>query len=383
MNILWHSVAPWIKTGYGIQTSLFTERIHTRLNHDVSIFAYAGLHAGFLNINETTILPTLRFDQNDQVGTESIKYHAQFTKADLIISLTDIWQIKSSLVKDLPWAPWFPVDHDPIPPGVAHVLKESRGIPMVFSRFAEQQALSIGLEPIYIPHGCHPAYLNLVDPKDAREQLGLPQSAFIIGMVGVNNGYPCRKAVPQCLEAIRRIQSKHSNVFLYFHSLESSPTGIDCGPLLSLLEDGSYKLPNPYQYTLGFNENYMTNAYAAMDVLLLPSMGEGFGVPIIEAQAQGTPVIVSDFTAMSELCFFGEMVQGEKFYTNQYSYQLNPYVDDIIEKIEKVIDYSDTERELGKQLAHSTIVNEYHPDTITDKYWAPALEEALERANSR
>jgi glycosyltransferase involved in cell wall biosynthesis len=41
--------------------------------------------------------------------------------------------------------------------------------------------------------------------------------------------------------------------------------------------------------------------YSAADVQLLTSMGEGFGIPAVEGQACGTPVIVSDFTAQPEL----------------------------------------------------------------------------------
>ena len=40
-------------------------------------------------------------------------------------------------------------------------------------------------------------------------------------------------------------------------------------------------------------------------------MGEGFGVPIIEAQACGTPVITGDWTAMSEITRTGLAIPKE------------------------------------------------------------------------
>ncbi len=58
-------------------------------------------------------------------------------------------------------------------------------------------------------------------------------------------------------------------------------------------------------------------------------MGEGFGVPIIEAQAAGCPVIVGDWTAMSELCFSGIKVAEEDadpFYLPLNTFQFAPRI---------------------------------------------------------
>jgi glycosyltransferase involved in cell wall biosynthesis len=41
--------------------------------------------------------------------------------------------------------------------------------------------------------------------------------------------------------------------------------------------------------------------YAAADALAFPSLSEGFGLPVLEAMACGTPVVTSDYSALPEL----------------------------------------------------------------------------------
>ncbi|OGG73870.1 hypothetical protein A3A40_02565 [Candidatus Kaiserbacteria bacterium RIFCSPLOWO2_01_FULL_54_20] len=53
---------------------------------------------------------------------------------------------------------------------------------------------------------------------------------------------------------------------------------------------------------LHFVEQQDLNAlYSAADVFVFPSLNEGFGLPIVEAFASGTPVVTSNVTAMPEI----------------------------------------------------------------------------------
>jgi glycosyltransferase involved in cell wall biosynthesis len=60
-------------------------------------------------------------------------------------------------------------------------------------------------------------------------------------------------------------------------------------------------LPNPADYRFGLSQENLAALYTRMDVLLAPSMGEGFGVPVLEAQACGTRVIGSNWAATPDL----------------------------------------------------------------------------------
>jgi len=56
------------------------------------------------------------------------------------------------------------------------------------------------------------------------------------------------------------------------------------------------------------SEEELPSYYAASDIFVIPSLYEGFGLPILEAQACGSPVIGSDCTAIAETIGLGGVV---------------------------------------------------------------------------
>ena len=47
--------------------------------------------------------------------------------------------------------------------------------------------------------------------------------------------------------------------------------------------------------------DFLADAYRASDVLLFPSLFEGFGIPVVEAMASGLPVIISNRGSLPEV----------------------------------------------------------------------------------
>jgi glycosyltransferase involved in cell wall biosynthesis len=98
----------------------------------------------------------------------------------------------------------------------------------------------------------------------------------------------------------------------------------------------------------------MAKIYSAMDVLLNPAMGEGFGITVLEAQACGTPAIVTEFSAMKEVCAAGWHVKWDPYWTGQNSWMATPDVDDIVSALEECYGLPDRQRQQLSEAAGST-----------------------------
>jgi hypothetical protein len=90
------------------------------------------------------------------------------------------------------------------------------------------------------------------------------------------------------------------------------------------------------------------------------------------------PAIVTDFTAMTEVCGAGWKVGYERHWTDQSSWQARPHVEEIVESLEACYSQSAAEREtLGAQAREHALA--YDADRVLDEYWAPALRELSQR----
>lgn len=317
MRILWVSNSRRTPSGYGQQTNLWTPRIK-KSGHDVKIFAFYG-QEGSPSVDEDGIVTLPRVQ--DGYGNDVIQAYADYHRADLVISLIDPFVMHPQIWGKLPWASWTPVDSEPVAPANVRSLKAARWV-IAMSKFGEKQLNEAGFDPIYVPHGVDTSIFKPGDRGEARRKLGREweidlDGKYLVVANSLNVGVPPRKGFYEMLAAFKMFSDVHADALLYIHCESKGRFGVNMREIMTLVDLDPAKVifPTEQPYLSGFyTAHYLNDVYNAGDVFLHTSHGEGFGIPIVEAQAAGCPVIVPNFSAMTELVMYGEVVErGMKY----------------------------------------------------------------------
>ena len=309
MKLLWLSNFS-SDSAYAIQSQLLIPRIQA-CGHDVSVLELTQGRSKPRTVNGINILPVAK----DSLGNDSVIEHFKRGGFHAVITLVDPWGLQPAVMQHVPWFPFAPIDTQPISPRNLDALKAcTRPIAITqwgYDQLAGAAPLKIPA-PLYLPHGYDPSIWYPRDKSSARESLGIPPHVFFAAFVGVNDSLPSRKGIAELLFAWQIFRAQHEDVLLYMHTdpvgniPETGPHGgVDIPTLLKSLamdNDPSIKLVDPFRYrTQSIPASELARVAAAADVLILPGKGEGFGVPIIEFAATGTPAIVTNFGSMAEL----------------------------------------------------------------------------------
>jgi len=383
MRINWFSNSPAATTGYGVQTKLFVPRLAKLLDKGISVTAFFGVQSGVLNINGIKVYPNFKHPY----GQDVIGAHAQWDQADAVVTLVDAWVIQNENI-ELPWFPWFPIDHEPMPANVLAKVRQAAK-PIVMSKFGKRTAEQVGLDVWYAPHGVDTKVFKPLDRKEAREHLKWPQDKFIVGMVAANKDNPSRKAFHEQIAAFAALHAAHPDTMLYLHTDDGTHggNGVDLIKFIrrmGLVIGEDVMICDQYMNGLGFPDAYMVDAYNGMDVLTNVAMGEGFGIPILEAQACGTPVIVGDWTSMSELCFAGwkvDKAEALPVYHDFFdAFQWQAVSSAIADRMELAY-AAKGDGELRNKARRGALP--YDADDVTRQYWKPIIREMEEIVNAK
>lgn len=383
MRILWASDAPWQASGYANQTRTMVPRLR-ELGHEIAIACFSGLEGAPIDWRGFRCYPRGKaYYSNDILAA-----HAHHFQADVLLTLVDTWVLQpENISRHCPWVAWFPIDSEPMPPVVERTVRQSAQ-PIVMSRFGQRMAGDREIETRYVPHGIDREIYKRRDKKEARTRFGIPQDRFVVGMVAANVGMPSRKAFAEQIAGYVLARARHPDMFLYLHTERGDVPSdkiqqVDILEILNHhgLEDGrDYTFVDSYFYALGLPDIMVSEVYSAIDVLLSVSAGEGFGLPIVEAQSCGTPVIVGDWTSMSELCGGGWMVSkrdAHRFYPcigGCFQYLARPEA--IAECLLGAYEGAGTGRIRDKALA---LAERYSADSVIKEHFAPALVELAKR----
>ncbi len=155
------------------------------------------------------------------------------------------------------------------------------------------------------------------------------------------------KNLPNVIKAIKGLKCK----FTIIGRLDEA--------MISMLEESNIDYRNESQ----LDDDAIREHYRTADIVLFCSVFEGFGLPIIEAQAMNTPVVTSDVDPMRDVAGIGAVL-------------VDPHnVEEIRTAIDKLIEDAELRRQVVADGAEN--VKRFRPATIA-RHYAELYREVVE-----
>lgn len=296
MKIVYMSDSPTIPTGYGRVGKVLCQSF-IDAGHQVEVIGW-GYDGSPHNLPYKIISCDT---QQERFGEDILANYIRTEKPDILFTLGDPWMTEFVPQMEernaVTWISYFPIDGYPIPTPWHSWIKNC-DVPIVFSKFAqnliEQQ---IGRKVSLIYHGVDTETFKPLDKAEVKGSYDVADK-FVVGTVARNQP---RKNLPALIKAFSIFAANKPDALLYMHT-QIHDVGWNINEIVDRfgVGDRTYTTGG-FNAFKGVSDEELVRIYNMFDIFVLPTMAEGFGLPILEAQACGVPVLVTDFSACSEL----------------------------------------------------------------------------------
>lgn len=387
----WYSNNPAVaNTGYGTQSRQVLTRMHAD-GHKIAVQANYGLEGATMDWDGFPVYPRgYETWCNDLVEPVFRDWTSRFPDLPKVLfGLFDAWVMNAPILDQVPVVWWTPIDHTPAPPPVVDKLRRPNWTPVAMSKFGFEMMEQAGLERVvYAPHAIDtglyrftPSVTEDGETLTGRQMMGLAadDDRFIVASFDANKagGGVHRKAWAERALAFSLFARERDDVVWYVHTENMGAMGgyrlpdlfAACG-----IPPEKVRFVSQWALRMGIPDHAMAAMYSGVaerGVVLMPSMGEGFGLCAAEAQSVGCRVILNSCTAQTELKGPDSyLVGGQPFWdASQASWWLTPNVPDIVDALEQA--YAAPR---GPSKANRRFIQaEYDADTVYREHWRPLL----------
>lgn len=354
-----------LTTGYG----KLGKYLFDGLKKDYEVF-YFGLQ--YIGLQNKNVLPI----GNQIYGSDVLATYILENKIDILITFVDMFDPNFAYINDVvrdtkvKWIQNITINTSPIS---RMLLENSRASTLLVSpsKFGSEELEKKQIKSKTIYHGVN---TKIFKPKKSKPKD--IEGKFVFLGVGVNK-YNQKNWI-DLFRAYKVFMEKYDikNSILLLVTEAISPDGIELEKIAMELGIGNSVSFINVVRNIGLNEKSMAKVYNLSDCYVSSSLGESFGLPLIESMACGLPCVVTGFSALKEHIENsngGLSVENRAMFptllaTDQALIDINDFAD----KMYKI--YSD--EVLRKELSRNAIeyANKYDWKVIIGE-WKKAIEE--------
>lgn len=151
---------------------------------------------------------------------------------------------------------------------------------------------TLGRPVDWIPHGINKAAFQPRDKTAGRMMLRVRPDDKLIGCVMTNQA---RKDWGTAFSVMAQLATHDRRFWVH------TDVPVRYWNMYSLVQDFGLERSVVFTFNGEYNSEQLSHLYSACDVTMLPSLGEGFGYPIVESLACGVPVVHGNYAGGVEL----------------------------------------------------------------------------------
>jgi glycosyltransferase involved in cell wall biosynthesis/ubiquinone/menaquinone biosynthesis C-methylase UbiE len=416
-NVMWMSDSFNAPSGFGQQTFHVVSRLTTG-NNPIHIDNIAWqLFGNPILLNDYwRVLPT-----GGSFAQNIFPHHVKIYKPDLVITLADLWNVQYLVTArrehDFKWMEWLPIDGMPINQKMKWTSSYNEiDVIVAMSDFGYNQLMNgskvwsekfdrpiyCSLEKVY-----HGIATDLLVPYDEDRRMDLRKNydwqenfywntkirqEFITGKKDLRDYYifgivarnQPRKNYPELIQAWAEFAEEHENVLLWIHAVPAD-SAQRVGNLHFFVDQlgcaDSVVFSDSVSNFYGKSSKEMGDVFNLFDCHFLPTAGEGFGIPTVEAMSCGVLPAVTDFTTGAELINNGEcgyLIRNDRLEISPGAVmRAHILKEEIIEALEAVYNMNEVTRRHRVEKARKRAVEVYDAKyaaegwrNLIDKYMA-------------